>query len=86
MQRVERAEGAVTPFESVQKRDLPLRLTMRDGSANYASPPPARLALMTYRRRDSFVTTPAASDDNDSRPRAKWQRALHSSDLTPSAH
>lgn len=24
---------------------------MRDGTANYASPPPARPALMTYRRR-----------------------------------
>lgn len=27
-------------------------------AANYASSPPARLALMTYRRQDSFVTTP----------------------------
>lgn len=58
--RERRREKTVTPSKYTRKRsDLPpsfnnaTRLT-----ANYASSPPARPALMTYRRQDSFVTTP----------------------------
>lgn len=49
-------------FERYAQRRVTLssfRLTMPTRlAANYASSPPARLALMTYRRQDSFVTTP----------------------------
>lgn len=46
--------------KSVQKSDLPRPLNnARRLAANYASPSSARLALMTYRRQDSFITTPA---------------------------
>lgn len=45
---------------SFQKNDLPSPFNnARQLAVNYASPSSARLALMTYRRQDSFITTPA---------------------------
>jgi len=46
--------------KSVQESDLrPPLNNARRLAINYAFPPSARLALMTYRRQDSFVITPA---------------------------